>query len=179
MRLRGINVWLTCLILAITVFLMVPVGVQAGGDDEASIRIVINVDSSSQNIVQTVVGNLSLSGDVDINVFPTVTGVWAELEHSQFEHDPPEQVLMVAWHGTAEKFIEQNPETADNIIIVNATENEIGYGLAILLGREAKRLSDKLVSHPGSTDLLTVSLWIIVGLAVGAVCGFLVGKKLG
>jgi len=156
---------------------MIPVGVQAGGDDEASIRIVINVDRDSYDIVWTVVNNLSLSNDVDINLFTTATDVWAELEHSQFEHDPPEQVLMVAWQGTAENFIQQNPETANNIVIVNATENEIHYGLAILLGREAKRLSDKLASHPGSTDLLTLSLWAIVGLAVGAVCGFLVGKK--
>jgi len=160
------------------VFLMISVGVQASGDDETRIRIVINTDPSSADIVQTVVDNIGLCNDVDINVFATETDVMMELEHSQFEHVPPEQVLMVAWHGAAEDFLQQHPEKANNVLIVNSTENEINYGLAILLGREAKRLSSKLELHLGSIDLLTGSLWAVVGLAVGAGCGFLVGKKL-
>lgn len=160
------------------VFLMVSVGVQASGDDETCIRIVINTDSSSADIVQTVADNLGLCDDVDINVFTNETDVMRELEHSQFEHVPPEQVLMVAWHDAAEDFLQQHPEKANNVLIVNSTENEINYGLAILLGREAKRLSNKLDLHLGSIDLLTGSLWAVVGLAVGAGCGFLVGKKL-
>ena len=159
------------------VFLMIPAGVQAS-DDETGIRIVINANPSSADVVQAVVHNLGLCNDVDINVFTTETDVISELEHSQFEHVPPEQVLMVAWHDVAEDFLQQHPEKANNILIVNSTENGITYGLAILLGREAKRLSNKLSVHLGSIDLLVGSLWAVIGLAVGTVCGFLVGKKL-
>lgn len=160
------------------VFLMISMGVQASGDDETCIRIVVNADPGSAGIAQTVIENLGLANDVDINVFTTEIDVTKELEHSQFEHVPPEQVLMIAWHDAAEDFLQQHPEKANNILIVNSTENEINRGLAILLGQEAKRLSQKLELHLGSIDLLTGSLWVIVGLAVGAGCGFLVGKKL-
>jgi len=153
--------------------------VQASGDDENSIRIVINADQSSADVAQTVVHNLGLSDCVDINVFATETAVMVELEHSQFEHVPPEQVLMVAWHDVAEDFLQEHPEKVNNVIIKNSTENDVNCGLAILLGKEAKRLSDKLKLHIGSIDLLTGSLWIVVGLAVGAGCGFLIGKRLG
>jgi hypothetical protein len=156
---------------------MISAGVQASGDDETCIRIVINTDSSSADIVQTTVDNLGLCNDVDINVLTNETDVIMELEHSQFEHVPPEQVLMIAWHDATEDFLQQHPEKADNIIIVNSTENGINCGLAILLGREAKRLSNKLELHLGSIDLLIGSLWAVVGLAVGAGFGFLVGKK--
>jgi hypothetical protein len=158
-------------------FLMISAGVQASGDDETSIRIVINTDPSSADIVQTTVDNLGLGNDIDINILTNETDVTRELEHSQFEHVPPEQVLMIAWHDAAKDFLQQHPEKVDNIIIVNSTENGINYGLAILLGREAKRLSNKLALHLGSIDLLIGSLWVVVGLAIGAGCGFLIGKK--
>lgn len=159
------------------VFLMISVGVQASSD-ETCIRIVVNADPGSAGIVQTVVEDLGLTNDVDINVFATETDVMKELEHSQLEHVPPEQVLMVAWYDAAEDFLQQHPEKANNILVVNSTENEINRGLTILLGQEAKRLSKKLELHLGSIDLLTGSLWAIVGLAIGAGFGFLVGKRL-